>query len=89
MKILLVCIFMMIFSMSLCAVIELQFLDWPLSKDNQKFVLIAGSAVGLISLFPLVGVKEARLKKSVLLSLSVSLLCAFFYYIFNLVLFTI
>jgi hypothetical protein len=89
MKIFLICISLLILSIGLCIGVDLQFLDWPFSHDNNKFVFTAGAIVGFIGLLPLIGVEDSSLKKRLSVSLFIIMLAAFFFYIFNLVLFTI
>lgn len=89
MKTFVLCILILIFSMILTLVVELQFLDWPFSPENNKFLVLAGVSTGLISLLPFLGFRKRSLGKRVLTAGSISVLCALLLYTFNLVLFTI
>jgi len=89
MKIFFIRISILIVSLGLSLFVELQFLDWPFSGENNRLVFTAGVIIGLISLLPLIGVEEGSLRKRALISLFLSILSAFFYYVFNLVLFTV
>ncbi len=78
-----------IISIFLTVMVDLQFLDWPFSAENNKFVMIVGVVMWGLGSIPFIFFNSASLKRRIVTSTVIIFICVFIYYVFNLVLFTI
>ncbi len=84
-------VFILCFLLStmLCIVVDLQFLEWPFSKENNYFLLVVSMVIGFLGGMPLIGFNNANAKRRTVLSIAIISCGTFLFYLFNLVIFTI